>query len=152
MNWEISCGAVVYTVIAGERKYVIVSGKKGVFGFPKGHMEPGETERETALREIREETGLNVQLIDGFRTEDQHPLIHEGKPDTMKRIIYFAAEYTAQEYHAQDSEISEIRLVSFDEAISAFQYESSKRILKEADGFLKIRDLEQQGTKGEKIG
>ncbi len=139
MLWETSCGAVVYTMLQGERKYVIVSGKKGIFGFPKGHMEAGETEKETALREIWEETGLRVSLLDGFETEDERPVIRDGKPEAMKRIIYFAAEYANQEIQPQDSEISEIRLLSYEEAIAAFQYESNKRILKEAEAFLKGR-------------
>jgi len=133
---ETSCGAVVFTLCGGERRYVIVRGKKGFFGFPKGHMEAGETEQETALREIKEETGLSVQLIDGFRTEDEHPLIREGKPETIKKIIYFAAVFENQETHAQESEITEIRLMTYEEAMKAFQFESSKRILAEANAFL----------------
>ena len=136
MQRETSCGAVVFTLCGGERRYVIVRGKKGFFGFPKGHMEAGETEQETALREIMEETGLSVQLIDGFRTEDEHPLIREGKPETIKKIIYFAAVYENQETHAQESEITEIRLMTYEEAMKAFQFESSKRILAEANAFL----------------
>lgn len=136
MQRETSCGAVVFTLCGGERRYVIVRGKKGFFGFPKGHMEAGETEQETALREIKEETGLSVQLIDGFRTEDEHPLIREGKPETIKKIIYFAAVYENQETHAQESEITQIRLMTYEEAMKAFQFESSKRILAEANAFL----------------
>ena len=136
MQRETSCGAVVFTLCGRERRYVIVRGKKGFFGFPKGHMEAGETEQETALREIKEETGLSVQLIDGFRTEDEHPLIREGKPETIKKIIYFAAVYENQDTHAQESEIKEIRLMTYEEAMKAFQFESSKRILAEANAFL----------------
>lgn len=136
MQRETSCGAVVFTLCGGKRRYVIVRGKKGFFGFPKGHMEAGETEQETALREIKEETGLSVRLIDGFRTEDEHPLIREGKPETIKKIIYFAAVFENQETHAQESEITEIRLMTYEEAMKAFQFESSKRILAEANAFL----------------
>ena len=67
MKTEKSCGAVVFTVIDSSIKYVIVESKEGYFGFPKGHVEKNETEKETALREIREETGLNVDIIDGLK-------------------------------------------------------------------------------------
>lgn len=48
MRLERSCGAVVFTRIGGEPRYVLVRSLEGVYGFPKGHMEPGETPEETA--------------------------------------------------------------------------------------------------------
>ena len=136
MKLERSCGAVVFTQEGGQIRYVIVQSKEGFYGFPKGHMEPGETEEETALREIREETGLKVSLLKGFRTEDSYPLIREGKPDTIKRIVYFLAQYTAQTPVAQESELSSIHLMDYGTAMAAFQFESSRRILTEANGWL----------------
>ena len=47
---ERSCGAVLYRLTDGAPQYVLVLG--GDWGFPKGHMEAGETELETALREL----------------------------------------------------------------------------------------------------
>ena len=58
MVLEKSCGAIVYTIENGEIKYLIVEEASGSHSFPKGHMENEETEEETALREIREETNL----------------------------------------------------------------------------------------------
>ena len=49
---EKSCGAVVIRTGGEGRRYLLTRSKKGVWGFPKGHMEAGETEHETALREI----------------------------------------------------------------------------------------------------
>lgn len=137
MPVEKSCGAVVFTYIDGELKFVIIRSPEGFYGFPKGHVEDGETEEQTALREIFEETGLRVCLIDGFRTEDSHPLIREGRPDVIKTIIYFLAEFDGQALRAQESEVSEISLMSYEKAMSSFQFESSKRILSEAFDFLK---------------
>ena len=136
MTIEKSCGAVVFTRESGEVKYVIVREMEGFCSFPKGHVEAGETEHETARREILEETGLDVCFVDGFRTEDSHPHIREGRPDVMKQIVYFLAEYENQTPRAQESELTGIELLSFDEALAAFQYESSKRILREAQAFL----------------
>ena len=87
MKYEVSCGAVVFTQQDGKTKYVIIKSTEGYYGFPKGHIESGESEEETALREIREETGLNVNIINGFRIMDEHPL--PNKPHVMKRVIYF---------------------------------------------------------------
>ena len=104
---EKSCGAIVFTYENGVRKYVMVR-EAGIYqafyGFPKGHMENGETEQETALREVREETGLSVELIDGFRQVDEHFLALEGRPNDRKTNVYFLAEYRDQELIAQKFE------------------------------------------------
>ena len=136
MKMEKSCGAVVFTREGGTVKYVIIRSTEGFYGYPKGHMEPGETETQTALREIREETGLNVTLLEGFRTADSHALVREGRPDVTKQIVYFLAEYTGQALRAQEGEVTEIRLMTYEEAMAAFQFESSHRILREAAEFL----------------
>lgn len=135
MKTEKSCGAVVFTIINNSIKYVIVESKEGYYGFPKGHMEKNETEKETALREIREETGLNVDIIDGFKTE----AFHTFKLNTetrMKHVVYFVAQYSNQSPSAQISELNSINIIDFDTAISIFQFESSKRILREANDFI----------------
>lgn len=134
MTYEISSGAVVFTRRNGEILYVIVQSPEGYYGYPKGHMENGETEREAALREILEETGLRPQILDGFRTVDEHPI--PSMPDTIKRIIYFLAEYRDQEIHLQEEELISAALMTYEEAMAAFQWESSRRILREAHEFL----------------
>ena len=133
---EHSCGAVVFREDNGERKYLLICGGAGFWGFPKGHIEEGETEEETALREIWEETGCEVCILDGFRTEDAHALEREGKPDTIKFITYFIASCEDPTINPHDSEVSEARWVDINTAEKLFQFESSKRILREADRFL----------------
>ena len=135
MITEKSCGAVVFTKENGHIKYVIIRSKEGFYGFPKGHMEGIETEIQTALREVAEETGLSVDNVGGFRTEDIHPFNRNGET-RIKHIVYFLAEYSNQTPIVQETELSSIDLMDFDTAISAFQFDSSKRILTEAHAFL----------------
>lgn len=134
MTWEKSCGAVVFTRENGQVKYLLVANLEGIYGFPKGHVEAGETEAETALREVREETGLTVRLMDGFRTTDEHPI--PQKVNTMKQVVYFLGEYAGQEVAYQQEELSGAYLVSYEEAMGRFQFESSRRVLTEAHAFL----------------
>lgn len=134
MQYEKSCGAVVFTRRNGQIRYVLAQNLEGYYGFPKGHMESGETETETALREIREEVGLSPRLIDGFRTCDEHPL--PKKPGVMKQVVYFLAEYADQEIVFQKEELLSAPLVSYEEAMALFVFENSKRILTEAHAFL----------------
>ena len=110
LQYEKSCGAVVFTHSNGGIKYVIIQSLEGYYGFPKGHMEAGETEVETALREIYEETGLKVHILDGFRCEDEHPI--PSKPGVMKRIVYFAAEYEDQRLRHQPEELMSVKLMT----------------------------------------
>ena len=137
MNYEYSCGAVVFTRIGGVPHYLLVRAKdqrEGCHGFPKGHMEPGETEEQTALREIFEETGLRVQLLEGFRAVTEYPL--PCPPDTRKRVVFFLAEYENQPVRIQESELAGFVLAPFDEALELTEYADSRQILTDAHAFL----------------
>ncbi len=137
MLTEHSCGAVVFTRDSGEIKYVVIQSITGFFGFPKGHKEAGEAEEQTALREIFEETGLRVNLIDGFKVEDVYP-IKNGT--VLKRVTYFLAEYSNQQPAKQEEEILRLYLLNFDDAIKRFQMESNQRVLTQARDFLESLD------------
>ena len=136
MKWEKSCGGVVFTRTGNTVRYLIIRHLGGHCGFPKGHMEPGESEPETAIREIREETGLAVSLVDGFRAADSYPL--PNKPGVWKEVVYFPAEFSDQTIHTQPEEISEAYLVSYEEALRLLPFPEAKRILPEAHHFLTI--------------
>ena len=68
--YEKSCGAVVYCQEENDIKYLLVCERSGFWVFPKGHMEEGESEHETALREVKEETGLDVMFVDDFQVKE----------------------------------------------------------------------------------
>lgn len=129
--YEKSCGAVVYVVGSGTIKYLLVRSIAGVWGFPKGHTELGESEKQTAVREIKEETALDVLLIDGFRVVDEYEL-----PNCNKQVVYFLAEPNDLSFKPQEAEIAEIALVDFNTARSLMQFESSRCVLAEANDFL----------------
>lgn len=134
MIYEHSCGAVVFTRISGVPHYLMIHQTAGHWGFPKGHMEPGETERETSLREVFEETGVRVRLLEGFRAVSEYDL---PKPDTRKRVIFFLAEFKDQEVRAQEAEVQNARLLPYREALELLQHADSRRVLTEAHAYLK---------------
>ena len=139
MEFEISCGGVVFIRQDNGIRYLIIRHLGGHCGFPKGHMEPGESERETALREIREETGLDVSLIGDFRREEFYSL--PNKPDVQKKVIYFLAEFTGQQIVIQPEEISACYLLPYEEALEHLPFPEAKRILSQAHDFLKEMGL-----------
>ena len=137
MTYEYSCGAVVFTRINGAPHYLLIRQNdqtEGCHGFPKGHMEPGETEEQTALREIYEEVGLRVRLIEGFRAVEDYALPYP--PDTRKQVVFFLAEYADQTPRIQESELTSCCLVPFEEALPLVEYDDSKQILRDAHCFL----------------
>ena len=135
MRTEKSCGAVVFTRDKGRIKYVIAETKNGCFGFPKGHVENGETEAETATREVLEDTGLTVDFIDGFREESFYTFTWSGEL-ISKHVVYFLAEYSRQAIRVQESELNSARLMSYEDAASVLQFADIKGILARANEFI----------------
>ena len=138
MKLEKSCGAVVFTRVNGEIKYLLIKSVTGFYGFPKGHVEPGESETQTALREIFEEVGLRVRLISDFRREDEYYICGN---EIIKNVVYFLAEYENQEISCQREEVSDAFLLDCKSALSLLKFDGSKRILSEANDFLTKRNF-----------
>jgi len=138
MQIEKSCGAVVFTRRGNDILYVIIRQTNGDYGFPKGHMEPGEDEQTAALREIREEVGLNAEILKGFREEISYPFPH--KPYVIKQVVYFLAEYAGQEIVCQQSEVSAADLLPFEQAWEKLTFVQTRNILTKANHLLKAKE------------
>lgn len=131
MKLEKSCGAVI--VKRGHlSKFLLVRQNDGHWGFPKGHVEGSETEMETAKREIREETGLEVSIDSRFRMVDTY----SPKQGISKDVVYFLANPVTEDLMPQLSEISTVRWCTFNEAQKLFNFESNRNILNAAVKFL----------------
>ena len=135
MKKEKSCGAVVFTQDGGSIRYVIIKSKTGTYGFPKGHVEGRESELETARREVREETGLDVEFKSDFRATDSYCFKIEDK-EISKEVVYFLASFSEQTPVPQESELSGIYILGYEDALSLLQFEGARRILREANEFL----------------
>ena len=102
-----SCGVIPFRRRNGRKEYLILLQRGGSWSFPKGHMEAGETEEQTAVRELYEETGLRARLIPGKRVVSEY----EIPPYTRKQVVLFLGqvEGTVTE---QETEISRHKWVS----------------------------------------
>jgi len=137
---EKSCGAVVFTKVNGEIKYLLVKNLSGVYGFPKGHVEGDESELETAKREIFEETGLkNLNFIEGFKDEDLFP--SPQKKVGLKQVIYFLAEFYDEKVVYPEQEILDVKLLDYQTALNLIKHDSTKRILTNANNFLLNKEV-----------
>lgn len=135
MNYEKSCGAIVYRKYHGNTEILLVrSIKSGHWSFPKGHVEEGETEEETARREIKEETGLDVLLDTGFR----ETVTFSPKRNTKKTVVYFVGMATSHDLVPQQEEISELRWHEIGQAVSVLTYENDKTIVNKAKAFIAL--------------
>ena len=128
MEKEKSCGCIVID----NGKVLLIQHLKGHWDIPKGHMEAGETEQETALREVKEETGVDVEVI----SDKRYTLEYTVENGNLKEVIYFIAKKIGGEEKAQETEVSEIRWLAFDEAVEMLTYDNSKELLRKAINFI----------------
>jgi bis(5'-nucleosidyl)-tetraphosphatase len=136
---EKSCGALVYRR-EGDRLMLLLLRHRhgGHWSFPKGHMEDKESEAQTALREILEETGLTVSLQEGFR----HAVVYYPKPGIRKQVVYFLGQAADnQSAVRQEDEISELRWVDFKEAGRAVSFKNDRNLLALAENYFAEKGL-----------
>lgn len=126
---EKSCGAIVYRRFHGNTEILLIKHvNSGHWSFPKGHVEEGESEEETALREIKEETGVDVLLDTSFR----ETVSYSPKKDTQKLVVYFIAKAKGYDFTPQEEEISEIRWIDISYAGAVLTYENDRAIVNKA--------------------
>ena len=132
MNYEKSCGAVIYTVANEKRLYLVEIMQKGHTSFCKGHVEENESEHQTAAREIREETGLEVKFVEGFRQTVEY------SPDTdcLKTVVFFLADADSTNVTIQEEEVREIEWLPYEEALTKLTFDSLREVLQQAENFL----------------
>ena len=130
---EKSCGAVIYYQHDDVRVYLLIQHVNGGhWAFAKGHVENEETEVETALREIKEETQLEVILDANFRSE----VTYSPKPGVVKDVIYFIAESKSLNVMNQQEEVTQIMWLPLEEALQRLTYESDRQVLTDASAYL----------------
>ena len=127
--YESSCGAVVFRNDATEKKFLLIRNKRSAhWGFPKGHIEPSENNEQTAIREVLEETGINIRVLPNFKKCSEYTI--QGRIE--KSVSIFLAETDDVEYTIQPEEIEECGWFSYYDALKTLNYDNDKRILEQA--------------------
>ena len=129
---EKSCGAVVYKQDSESIYILIEKMKAGHYSIPKGHVENNETEVETALREIKEETNLEVIIDSNFReTTTYSP--YKG---CIKEVVFFVAKAITFDVKEQLIEVTSLKWLEPEDAINILTFDSDKEVLKKALKYL----------------
>ncbi len=127
---EESCGAVIYY----DNEFLLLHYEAGHWGFPKGNKERGETNLETAIREIQEETGLKNLKFTDFEKNITYFYKREGKP-IYKTVTYFLAKSPTKDVTIS-WEHTGFAWLSYEKALEALTYSTTKEVLKAAQSYL----------------
>ncbi len=131
---ERSAGAVVFHEAGATRRYLLLLNASR-WDFPKGNMEAGETELQTVLREVGEETGLKeLAIVQGFRKVIRYFYRRDGK-NIHKEVIYFLAK-TPDDRVKISFEHQGFGWFGYQEAMKRASYDNSRATLAEAERYL----------------
>jgi 8-oxo-dGTP pyrophosphatase MutT (NUDIX family) len=130
-----SAGAILFRDTRGRREYLLLKSRPGDWEFPKGGVEGEEELQQTAIREVKEEAGIDdFRLIDGFR--EDYDYVFEARGKTIHKTVHL---FIARSYEAS-AELSEehrdMQWRDYDEAINTVTQDGPREILREADAFL----------------
>ena len=143
MHYEKSCGALVVRRDEDDGKlYILMIRHKagGHRSFPKGHMEAGETEYMTAIREVYEETAVQIRIDSKFR-ETVH---YSPMPGVSKEVVYFLTHTAQKEIRPRAGEIAQVEWVPLDEVEASLTHENDKVVFRAA---MKVLRREEIGSR-----
>ncbi len=128
---EKSAGAVVFHRGA-QLEFLLIYAT--YWEFPKGLVEPNESETEAAVREVREETGLQVELLPGFRQEIDY-FYRRGPRLIKKQVVYFLGETRDQQVQVS-WEHEKAQWVPYEQALGILKFENAREVLRQAHELL----------------
>lgn len=145
---ETSAGGVIYRIQRGQIQTALIRVRKR-WRLPKGHVEEGERIGQTAVREVREETGLQGRLDQklGNISYTYRAKTKEGEPIRIsKRVYFFLLQYLRGDVRNHDYEVDEARWFPIEEAIENLSFATEKRMIRKALGILTHRYARAAGA------
>ena len=139
---QISAGGVAFRWADSRPEMVIVSVKPKLrWQLPKGIVAPGESPEVTAMREVKEEGGVETQRLGLIETiEYWYRSVKNGRPVRFHKFVHFyLLEYRGGDVSNHDHEVEEARWVSFDEAVEMLEFKSEREVAEKALAMIKAR-------------
>ena len=134
MSKEVSAGIIIYRRTREGLKYLLLYQKNRYWNFPKGKLEEKERSFRAAIREVKEETGINykdLRFRDYFKAYDRFVFMREGKK-VSKLVMFYLAESSTSRVRIEDEHDGYVWL-SYPDAIGLMKYKNLKDILKKAN-------------------
>jgi bis(5'-nucleosidyl)-tetraphosphatase len=136
---EKSCGAVVF-LRNSEVNYLLLRYGAGHWDFVKGNVEPNESEKDTVIRELQEETGIvDAQFIDDFKEKIEYFYRRQGAT-IHKEVIFFLIETHTEKVELSYEHVGYTWL-NYQHAMEKLTFKNAKDVLQKAHKFLKSRRL-----------
>ncbi len=136
---EKSCGAVVF-IKSGEVRYLLLRYSAGHWDFVKGNVELNESEKDTVIRELQEETGIvDAQFIDGFREKIEYFYRRQGTT-VHKKVIFFLIETQAEQVKLSFEHVG-FAWLKYQDALEKLTFRNAKNVLQKAHKLLKARRI-----------
>jgi len=133
MAFEKSCGALIFRAEGGTRLYLLLHYAGGHWDFPKGHVEKGESEEQTARREIAEETGIAaLEFLPGFREEISYSFRHGNGEMAQKAVAFFLARTNEKLVRLSGEHIG-FEWLPYGAARKKATYENARTLLEKAE-------------------
>lgn len=127
---EKSCGCII---IKNGKVLLVYEKNRNFWGFPKGHVEKGKTEIETALREVKEEVGLDVDIDVAKR----YTLNYIIRNEIDKTTVLYIAKPKNEKLVVQENEIENVKWCDFKEALNTLTFDNWKELFREVINDLK---------------
>jgi len=125
---EKSFGAVI---INEYQEFLLIKHRFGEhWDFPKGHKENDETDKETVLREVMEETGLLITIIEGFKEKSRY----SPREGTEKTVTFYMG-FSTGKVTIQNDEVLDYAFLPYEDALARITFGESKEVLRKAKNF-----------------
>lgn len=121
---EKSCGCII---IENKKVLLVYEKRRDFWGMPKGHVEEGETEIQTALREVKEEVGIDVEIDESKR----YVLNYIIRDEIDKTTMLYIAKPKNFDIKMQEEEIEDAKWCTYEEAIETLTFEDWKEMLRQ---------------------
>jgi bis(5'-nucleosidyl)-tetraphosphatase len=132
---EKSCGAVVYITKDNGICYLLLHYEAGHWDFVKGNVEPNESQKETVLRELQEETGIvDAKFVEGFKEKVEYFYRRQGAT-VHKEVIFYLIETHIEKVELSFEHIGFVWL-DYPHAAERLNFKNAKNVLQKANDFL----------------